>query len=93
MHGCYDVLRSFFFRANRAKLLRLEKDHRDLQHNYDLYKQRTERVASEMEKTNQKLNTQIHNDRKEIVRLKEVGVVSGRAPKHCFVQFIINFPF
>ncbi|XP_019849313.1 PREDICTED: girdin-like [Amphimedon queenslandica] len=57
--------------ANRAKLLRLERDHRDLQRTYELYKQRTERAAAEIEKNNKKLNTQLHTERKEVVKLKE----------------------
>jgi hypothetical protein len=59
--------------ANHAKLLRLERDHRDLQRSYELYKQRMERSSSEFEKKNKKLNTDLHNNRKEIVRLKEVS--------------------
>ena len=50
----------------------MERDHHELQSDYDLFKKRSERAASELENTNKKLNTQIHNDRKEIVRLKEV---------------------
>ena len=61
--------------ANRAKLLHLERDHRDLQRTYELYKQRTERAAAEIEKNNKKLNTQLHTERKEVVKLKEVIIV------------------
>lgn len=58
-------------------MLHLERDHRDLQRTFDLYKQRTERASKELEKTNQKMNTQNHNDRKEIVRLKEVSHINS----------------
>lgn len=59
----------------RAKVLHLERDHRELQRTFDLYKQRTERASKELEKTNQKMNAQNHNDKKELVRLKEVRTV------------------
>ncbi len=55
-----------------AKLLRMERDHHELQYDFDMFKKRSERARTELEKTNKKLNTQIHNDRKEIARLKEV---------------------
>ena len=60
-------------RATKAKLLHLERDYRDLQRSMDLYKQRTERAAAELEKTNQKLNSQIHSIRKENFRFQEVS--------------------
>ena len=65
---------AYHHREMRAKMLHLERDHRDLQRTFDLYKQRTERASKELEKTNQKMNSQNHNDRKEIVRLKEVSI-------------------
>ena len=53
----------------------MERDYHELQRDHEMYKQRTGRAASEIENTNKKLNTQIHNDRKEIVRYKEVSNV------------------
>ena len=34
-------------------------------------------MANEMEKANKRLNTEIHNDKKEIAKLKEVSAVEA----------------
>ena len=53
--------------ATRAKLLRMERDYHELKCDFDMFKKRSERAGSELENTNKKLNTQIHNHRKEYI--------------------------
>ena len=68
----------------------MERDYHELQRDHEMYKQRTGRAASEIEKTNKKLNTQIHNDRKEIVRYKEVSNVYLKISICFFFKNAIN---
>ena len=62
-------------REAQTKLLRLERDNRELERNIQVTKQTSERVSAEMEKTSRRLTAQIHADKKEIARLKEVSSV------------------
>ncbi len=57
---------------SQTKLLRLERQNRELDRSLQVLKQSSERVNAEVEKTNKKLTAQIHADNKEIARLKEV---------------------
>ena len=70
----------------------MERDYHELQRDHEMYKQRTGRAASEIENTNKKLNTQIHNDRKEIVRYREVSNVYLKTKQTPFV-FSSKMPF
>ena len=60
-------------RENQTKLLRLERDNRELERSLQVAKQTSDRVSVEMEKTSRRLTAQIHADKKEIARLKEVS--------------------
>ena len=60
----------------QTKLLRLERDNRELERSLQVAKQTSERVSSEMEKTSRRLTAQIHADKKEIARLKEVSKIT-----------------
>ena len=59
----------------QTKLLRLERDNRELERSLQVAKQTSERVGAEMEKTSRRLTAQIHADKKEIARLKEVSKI------------------
>ena len=59
------------FSAQRAKLLRLEKETREMEKNMEALRHSQAKVA-ELEKTNKKLYAQSHADRKGIIKLKEV---------------------
>ena len=61
-----------FFSENETKVLRLERTNRELERSLQALKQSSVRVNAEVEKTNKKLTAQIHADKKEIARLKEV---------------------
>lgn len=50
----------------------MERDNRELERSLQVAKQSSERVSAEMEKTSRRLTAQIHADKKEIARLKEV---------------------
>lgn len=63
-------------RANQTKLLRLERDNRELERSLHVLKLSSEKASAEMEKMNRKQTAQIHADKKEIARLKEVGLTS-----------------
>lgn len=70
----------------------MERDYNELQYDFDMFKKRSERAGNELENTNKKLNTQIHNGKKEIVLLKEVSLAHGHMYKHvidnlCCVSF------
>lgn len=67
---------------SQTKLLRLEKENRELERSLQVLKQSSQRVSAEMEKTNKKLTAQIHADKKEIARLKEVHTHSNHS---CFL--------
>ena len=62
------------YRANHTKLLRLERDNRELERSLEVERETSARKSSEMEKMNRKLTATIHADKKEIARLKEVCV-------------------
>ncbi len=59
-------------RANLTKLLRLERDNRELERSLDVERLTNQRTGAEMEKISRKLTATIHADKKEIARLKEV---------------------
>lgn len=65
-----------FCRANRTKVLRLERDNRELERSLEVERQTNQRTSTEMEKMNRKLTATIHADKKEIARLKEVRTLS-----------------
>lgn len=52
-----------------------------------MVKQTSERVSVEMEKTSRRLTAQIHADKKEIARLKEVNVFSNHAAQFTHLNF------
>ena len=58
--------------AQRAKLVRLEKERREMEKAVETARHVQAKV-SELEKTNKKLYTQSHSDKKEIIKLKEVS--------------------
>ena len=53
----------------------MERDNRELERSFQVAKQTSERVGAEMEKTSRRLTAQIHADKKEIARLKEVSKI------------------
>lgn len=59
-------------------MLRLERDNRELERSLQVAKQSSERVSAEMEKTSRRLTAQIHADKKEIARLKEVRETNNK---------------
>jgi len=60
----------FGYRASRAKLQRLEKETRELEKSIEGLRHYQAKCV-ELEKTNKKLQSQAHTDRREIIRLKE----------------------
>ena len=58
-------------RASRAKVLRLEKEARELEKTTEALRQ-SQAKSAELEKANKKLYSQTHADRKDIIKLKEV---------------------
>ena len=58
-------------RASKAKVLRLEKEARELEKTMESLRQ-SQAKAAELEKANKKLYAQTHTDRKEIIKLREV---------------------
>ena len=58
-------------RASKAKVLRLEKEARELEKTTESLRQ-SQAKAVELEKANKKLYEQTHADRKEIIKLREV---------------------
>ena len=59
-------------RAVQSKLLRLERDNRELERSLQATRSSSDRTSAEMEKMNKKQTAQIHADKREIARLKEV---------------------
>lgn len=59
-------------RASKAKVLRLEKEAREMERTAEALRHSQAKVA-ELEKTNKKLYAQTHTDRKEIIKLREVS--------------------
>ena len=59
------------YRASKAKVLRLEKEARELEKTTEALRQ-SQAKSAELEKANKKLYTQNHTDRKEIIKLREV---------------------
>ena len=64
----------FTFSASKAKVLRLEKETKEMEKSMEAYRHAQAKCA-ELEKTNKKLYSQTHSDRKEIIKLREVRVV------------------
>ena len=62
----------------------MERDNRELERSLQVAKQTSERVGSEMEKTSRRLTAQIHADKKEIARLKEVSEITNLVPPKLF---------
>ena len=61
-------------RASKAKVLRLEKETREMEKTVEALRH-AQAKGAELEKTNKKLHAQTHNDRKEIIKLKEENEV------------------
>ncbi len=59
--------------------MRLEKEARELEKSMEQLRHSQAKVA-ELEKTNKKLYSQTHSDRKEIIKLKEVILVIRHCP-------------
>ena len=59
------------FRASKAKVLRLEKEAQEMEKSMEALRH-AQAKCSELEKTNKKLYSQTHSDRKEIIKLREV---------------------
>lgn len=57
--------------AQRAKLHRLEKETREMEKSMEALRHSQAKVA-ELEKTNKKLYSQNHSDKKDIIKLREV---------------------
>ena len=57
--------------AQRAKLSRLEKEKKEMEKSVETARHVQAKVA-ELEKTNKKLYTQSHSDKKDLIKLKEV---------------------
>ena len=62
----------FLFRAAKAKVLRLEKEAQEMEKSMEALRHAQAKCA-ELEKTNKKLYSQTHADRKEIIKLREVS--------------------
>ena len=60
-----------FHRASKAKVLRLEKEAQEMEKSMEALRHAQAKCA-ELEKTNKKLYSQTHSDRKEIIKLREV---------------------
>ena len=69
VHVC---LCAVWCRASKAKVLRLEKEARELEKTTESLRQ-SQAKAVELEKANKKLYGQTHADRKEIIKLREVS--------------------
>ena len=61
-------------RASKAKVLRLEKETREMEKTVEALRH-SQAKSAELEKTNKKLYTQAHSDRKDIIKLKEENEV------------------
>ena len=59
-------------RASKAKVLRLEKEAQEMEKSMEALRHAQAKCA-ELEKTNKKLYSQTHSDRKEIIKLREVS--------------------
>jgi len=62
---------TFVYRAAKAKLQRLEKETKEMEKSLESLRHSQAKLA-ELERINKKLNTQNHEDKKEIFKLKEV---------------------
>lgn len=60
--------------TQKAKLVRLEKEKREMEKAVETARHMQAKVA-ELEKSNKKFYTQSHSDKKEIIKLKEVSAV------------------
>lgn len=79
----------YHFSENETKLLRLERTNRELERSLQVLKQSSVRISAEVEKTNKKLTAQIHADKKEIARLKEVSFYTHA--NSCTYCLILHF--
>ena len=59
------------FRAAKAKLQRLEKETKEMEKSLETLRHSQAKLA-ELERINKKLNSQSHEDKKELYKLKEV---------------------
>ena len=59
------------YRAAKAKLQRLEKETKEMEKSLESLRHSQAKLA-ELERINKKLNSQSHEDKKEIFKLKEV---------------------
>ena len=69
--GHHELLFFSLRRASRAKVLRLEKEAQEMEKSMEALRHAQAKCA-ELEKTNKKLYSQTHSDRKEIIKLREV---------------------
>ena len=58
-------------RASKAKVLRLEKEAREMERTLEAFRHSQAKMA-ELEKMNKKLYSNAHIDKREIIKLKEV---------------------
>ena len=72
VHFVHVCLCAVWCRASKAKVLRLEKEARELEKTTESLRQ-SQAKAVELEKANKKLYGQTHADRKEIIKLREVS--------------------
>ena len=73
LHIQYDLCEHIYFlRASKAKVLRLEKEAQEMEKSMEALRHAQAKCA-ELEKTNKKLYSQTHSDRKEIIKLREVS--------------------
>ena len=63
-------MHNLLYRVAKAKLLRLEKETREMEKNVEALRHSQAKIA-ELEKTNRRLYEQGHEDKKEVIKLKE----------------------
>ena len=73
-----------YLRASKAKVLRLEKEARELEKTTESLRQ-SQAKAAELDKANKKLYSQTHTDRKEIIKLREVSELHVLTQLHVHV--------
>lgn len=64
---------STFLSSMHTKMLRLDRDKRELERNFEVLKKSTERATAERENMMRKLTSQNHAAQKELAKLKEVS--------------------
>ena len=67
----YTFTQVFIVRAAKARLQRLEKETKEMEKSLETLRHSQAKLA-EMERINKKLNSQSHEDKKELFKLKEV---------------------